>query len=199
MDEQVTFSRMADGTRDDYLLLQRLEPAFFAGTARRVLDELKRQGEESYPGYRVSRLEHALQAATRALHAGAGMDWIVTALLHDIGDGLAPQNHDKVAAEILRPYVAEECTWVVEHHGAFQMFYYAEHYGWDKLAREQHRGHPYFETCLEFCHRWDQESFDPGYRSEPLERFAPLVAEVFARKAYEPSVIRAGAVRGLAA
>jgi predicted HD phosphohydrolase len=190
--EQVGFSRMADGTREDYLLLRRLEPAFLAGTARRVLDELRRQGEESYPGYRVSRLDHALQTATRAVRDGADADWTVAALLHDIGDGLAPQNHGKVAAEILRPFLREECTWTVEHHGAFQMLYYAEHYGWDPHARENHRGHTHFDACDRFCARWDQESFDPAYPAEPLGFFVDLVETVFARPAFAAETIREG-------
>ncbi|HLY58948.1 MAG TPA: HD domain-containing protein [Stellaceae bacterium] len=195
--EQVAFTRMADGSREDYKLLQRLEPEFFGGTARRVIEELERQGKESLPGYKVSRLDHALQTATRALRDGADTDWIVAALLHDIGDGLAPQNHDKVAAEIVRPFLREECTWTVEHHGAFQMLYYAHHYGWDRNARDAYRDSRHFATCDAFCARWDQESFDPGYRCEPLSRFAPLVEEVFARKAYDPAVIRAGVAIGL--
>jgi predicted HD phosphohydrolase len=195
--EQVAFSRMADGTAEDYLLLQRLEPEFLAGTASRIIRELRRQGEESYPGYRISRLDHALQTATRARRDGADIDWIVAALLHDIGDGLAPQNHDKAGAEILRPFLRAECTWVVEHHGAFQMVYYAEHYGWDPMAREAFRGEPHFRACVDFCHRWDQESFDPDYRADDLASFVPLVETVFDRKAYAPETLLPGVSLGL--
>src|ERR1700739_4109484 len=109
--EQISFRQMADGTREEYLLLQRLERRHLDGVARRVLRELAHQGEESLDGYLISRLEHGLQSATRAVREGADEDWIVSPLLHDIGDGLAPQNHDRFAAEILRPFVREECTW----------------------------------------------------------------------------------------
>jgi len=190
--DEVSFTQMKDGTEQDYLLLRALEARYLEGTARRVLRELERQGEEHYEGYKVSRLEHALQAATRALRAGADDDWVVSALLHDIGDGLAPQNHDRLAAEILRPFVREECTWVVGHHGEFQMYYYAHHYGWDRLARDKHRGQPHYETCKAFCEHWDQSSFDPGYPAEPLELFVPVLERVFARKPYAPDVLRTG-------
>ena len=195
--DQVSFRRMEDGTQEEYLLLQQLEKPHHAAVASRVLRELARQGEESLDGYLISRLEHGLQSATRAYREGADIDWVVSTLVHDIGDGLAPQNHDRFAAEMLRPFVREECTWVVEHHGAFQMVYYAHHYGWNQFEREKYRDSPYYQSCLDFCARWDQSSFDPDYASENLEFFAPMVESVFARKAYDPAVIREGVVLGL--
>ena len=193
----VSFSRMEDGTREDYLLLQELEKAHLAGTAERVLREMARQAEENYEGYKIGRLDHALQTATMAERDGADIDWIVAALLHDIGDGLAPLNHDRFAAELMRPFVREEVTWSVEHHGAFQMVFYAHHYGWNPNERDKYRGSPYFQSCVDFCGRWDQAAFDPEYPTETLEHFAPLVREVFGRKAYDPAVIRTGVVLGV--
>jgi predicted HD phosphohydrolase len=181
----VSFTEMKTGTYEDYQLLRRLEAKHVAGTADRLLRELERQEEETYEGYQISRLEHALQSATRAEREGADIDWIVSALLHDIGDGLAPQNHDRFAAEILRPFVREECVWAVENHGVFQMVYYAHHYGWNRDEREKFRGHQYFDACAAFCENWDQASFDPAYKSEPLSHFAPMVREVFGREAYK--------------
>jgi predicted HD phosphohydrolase len=198
MSQTVGFTEMKHGTREDYLLLRRLEHGYFEGTARRVLSELARQGSETIEGYKVTRLQHALQAAARAEREGADIDWIVAALIHDIGDGLAPQNHDQMAAAIVRPFLREECTWVVEHHGAFQMVYYAHHYdGWNRFERETWRDHPYYPSAVAFCERWDQNSFDPDYRTPPLAEFAPLVQQVFARKAYDPAVLQPGRVLGL--
>ena len=51
------------------------------------------------------------------------------ALIHDMGDELAPFNHAEVAAPIIRPYVRPEVTWIVEQHGLFQSYYYAHHLG----------------------------------------------------------------------
>ena len=196
--ETVSFTQMKDGTQDDYLLIHKLERGYFAGTARRVMTELATQGSETIEGYKITRLEHALQSATRAEREGADLDWIVAALIHDIGDGLAPQNHDQMAAAIVRPFMREECTWVVENHGAFQMVYYAQHYdGWNQYEREKFRGHKYFDSAVEFCERWDQTSFDPDYISAPLEHFAPMVEELFARKAYAPEVIQPNVVLGI--
>lgn len=199
MTKTVSFTQMKDGTREEYLLLCELEKPFLAMTADRILRELRTQAEDTLEGYKITRLAHALQSATRALRDGAEEDWIVGALLHDIGDGLAPQNHDRFSAEIIRPYVREEVTWVVEHHASFQMVYYAHHYGWNRFERDKYRSSPYYQSCVDFCERWDQSSFDPDYATEPLETFEPMVRRVFARKPYDPPVLQAGVVKGLPA
>ena len=193
----VDFTAMKDGTREDYLLLRPLEDAHLKGTADRIIRELKLQAEETLPGYKISRLEHGLQAATRAHREGADIDWVVGTLLHDIGDGLAPQNHDRFAAEILRPFMREEVVWTVEHHGAFQMYYYAHHYGWNQHEREKYKDSIYYQSCADFCERWDQSSFDPDYKSEKLDFFLPMVAQVFVRRAHDPAVLQTGVVAGL--
>ena len=195
--KRVSFTQMKDGTEADYLLLRELERDHLRGTASRLLAELASHGEESLPGYQITRLDHALQSASRAVRDGADDDWVVATLLHDIGDGLAPQNHDRFAAEIIRPFVREECTWVVEHHGSFQMYYYAHHYGWNRDERDKFADSPYYQTCADFCERWDQCSFDPGYAAEPLEFFAAAVSRVFSRVAFSASVLRPGLRVGL--
>ena len=193
----VSFTQMKDGTAADYHLLEEMEKPYLGLTASRIIDELRRQGEASLEGYKITRLDHALQAATRAKHDRADTDWIVAALLHDIGDGLAPQNHDRFSAEVIRPFVRWDVAWAVEHHGIFQMLYYGRHYGWDENARDQFKDHPCFDSCAEFCERWDQSSFDPDYTQDPLDTFIPLVEEVFARKAYDPEILREGYVSEL--
>tara|TARA_A200000113_G_scaffold172719_1_gene157715 strand:+ start:871 stop:1476 length:606 start_codon:yes stop_codon:yes gene_type:complete len=197
MDKHVDFTAMKDGTREEYELLARLEKPYLALTADRVLEELKRAGETTLEGYRITRLQHGLQSGTRALRDGADLDWVVGALLHDIGDGLAPQNHDKMSAEVVRPFVRWDVAWTVEHHGIFQMLYYGHHYGWDQNARDQFKDHPVFDNCAEFCERWDQSSFDPEYPTETLDTFEPMVREVFERKAYSPEIIKEGFVSSL--
>ena len=178
--EVVAFTAMAEGSREDYELLSRLEEEFAAGTADRVLEQLRRLAG-SLGGYRVDRLEHSLQSATRAYRDGADEEMVVAALLHDAGDLLAPHNHSELAAAILRPYVAERTYWIVRHHGLFQSYYYAHHLGGDRHAREQYRDHPWYQAAIDFCHRWDQPSFDPQYPSLPLEFFEPMVRRIFAR------------------
>ena len=177
----VSYTRMADGTREDYELLRDLAAPFRATLVDRILlymDTL----HEGFPGERVDRYEHSLQTATRALRDGADDETIVAALLHDIGDQLAPSNHAQFAASVLRPYVRPVTYWLVQHHGIFQGYFYFHHIGKDRFEREKYRNHPAFERTIEFCDRWDQESFDPDYDTMPLDTFVPMLRRIFARE-----------------
>ncbi len=182
-EKTVSFVQMKDGTYEDYQLLQGHEQEFIAGTADRVLNHLLSLAN-SLGGYQVSRLEHALQCATRAWRDGAGEEMTVAALLHDIGDELAPENHGELAAAILRPYVGEETYWILKHHGIFQGYYFFHHLGGDRNAREQYQDARHYQACVDFCEKWDQSAFDPNYDSLPLEFFAPMVRRIFARQPF---------------
>lgn len=189
--DHVKFVEMKDGDKEDYDFLTAHEIAHTRGTADRLLAALVGL-DEGLSGYQITRLGHSLQAATRAHNDGADIDWVVCALLHDIGDIFAPYNHDEYAAAILKPFVREQCTWVVEKNGDFQMIYYGEHVGANPDKRDAFARHKYFDDCAEFCARWDQNSFNPDYETKPIEFFAPMVHQVFARTPYDPEVIRTG-------
>ena len=188
--DQVKFTQMKDGDKEDYDFLTEHEIEHTKGTADRLLKALV-ELDEGLSGYKISRLGHSLQSATRAWRDGADIDWVVSALLHDIGDIFAPYNHDEYAAAILKPFVREQCCWVVEQHGEFQMIYYDHHVGGDPNKRDKHQGHEFFDDCAEFCERWDQSSFDPEYKNLDVEFFRPMVEEVFARVPYDPAVMNA--------
>ncbi len=134
-------------------------------------------------GYAVDRYEHSLQTASRAQREGARVDLVVAALLHDVGDTIAPANHSELAGAIVAPYLDEEATWVVRHHGVFQGYHYWDRIGLDRNAREIYRDSPYFDAAAHFCGEWDQEAFDPAYDTLPLDTFVPLLKEVFTRPA----------------
>lgn len=186
--QTVSFRQMKDGTKEDYDLLARLEAEYVAGLPDRILEAL-RELEETLGGYQVTRLEHSLQSATRAEADGADEEMVLGALLHDLGDDLAPANHSQYAAAIIRPYVREEVTWIVEHHGIFQKHYFGHHTGEDPDARDRFRDHPWYDSAVRFCERWDQAAFDPDYPSKPLEYFEPLVRKIFAREPFDPEII----------
>ncbi len=180
--DSVSFTRMDQGTAEDYALVgAQIEAHTRATLADNVLGTLKMMRGPKL-GYKIDRYEHSLQTATRALRDGADEETVVVALLHDIGDVLAPDNHSQYAASVLRPYVSEENHWLVLHHGIFQGYYFFHHLGQDRDARDRFRGHPCFEMTADFCERWDQVSFDPDYDSEPLETFEPMVRRLFARE-----------------
>lgn len=179
----VSFTKMAEGTREDYQLLAEESLKYNANHVDKVLDLLKALAGDPR-GYQIDRYQHSLQTATRAMRDGADEEMVVCALLHDIGDDYAPMNHAAFAAEVLKPYVSTENHWLVEKHGIFQGYYFWHHYGMDRNAREKFRGHPCFERTAEFCEKWDQTAFDPTYDTAPLETFEPMVRRIFAREPY---------------
>ena len=180
MSKKVDFTAMEDGTRSDYDLVFEHDAENGRNLLNRILIWLKMMEGES--PYKISRLDHVLQTATRAEKDGADYEMIVCALLHDIGDVLAPTNHAQVAAALLRPYVSEKNYWIVLHHCLFQGYYWMHHYDKDRDARDKLKDHPYYEACVEFCARWDQVSFDPNYDTYSLEHFIPVLKEVFSKE-----------------
>ena len=179
----VNFTEMKNGSKEDYLLLDKYEKKYIDGTADRILKFMS-ELNNTLEGYKITRLEHSLQTATRASNSKASEEMIVAALLHDIGDELAPLNHSEYAASVLKPYVSEKTHWIVEKHGEFQMFYYAHHIGKNRNLRNKYKGHKYYEDTLQFCEDWDQTSFDPNYKSLTLKDFDPIVRKVFSREPY---------------
>ena len=175
------YTRMDEGTVEDYALQNELARPFVAATGERVLAYVAGL-TGGLPGVKVDRYEHSLQTATRALGAGECEEIVVAALVHDIGDVLAPDNHAELGASILRPYVAKHTCWMVLQHGLFQGYYYFDKIGLDRNARDRYRGHPAFAMTERFCRDYDQMSFDPDYDTLPIERFKPMVERIFARK-----------------
>ena len=181
--KKVSFTEMKNGTKEDYLFLDKHEKKYVGETADRILKFMSGLNE-TLEGYQVSRLEHSLQSATKALKNNESEEMVVAALLHDIGDELAPMNHSEYAAAILKPYVSKKTHWIIEKHGEFQMYYYAHHLGGDKNSREKYKEHEYYQDTIDFCEKYDQNSFDPNYKSYSLEFFKPLVKKIFSRKPY---------------
>ena len=181
--KKVSFTEMKYGTKEDYLFLEKHEKNYVNKTTDRILKYMSGL-TKTLEGYPISRLEHSLQSATKALKAGEDEEMIVAALLHDIGDELAPLNHSEYAAAILKPYVSEKTHWIVERHGEFQTYYYAHHLGGDRNKREKYKDHKYYQATIDFCEKYDQGCFDPNYKSLPLEHFEPMVRRIFSRKPY---------------
>ena len=174
------FSAMRDASRDDYQTIAQHSAEFFKDLPNRVIAHLEiLRGDTG--GYAVDRLTHSLQTATRAQRDGQDDEYVICALLHDIGDTLACTNHAQLAATILEPFVCEKNHWIVEHHGIFQGYYFFHHLGLDRNMRDRFRGHPYWKDCAEFCEKYDQNSFDADYDTLPLEHFVPMVHAVFSQ------------------
>ena len=181
--KKVNFTEMKKGTKEDYLFLDKLEKEYVGETADRVLKFLSRM-TTTLEGYKITRLEHSLQSATRAFRNKENEEMVVACLLHDMGDELAPLNHSEYAASVLKPYVSEKTHWIIEKHGEFQMYYYAHHLGADRFKREKYKDHKYYKATIDFCEKYDQCSFDPDYKSMSLKDFEPMVRNIFSRKPY---------------
>ena len=177
IEARARFHQMVDGTQEDWMIIGASAMAFNCRLPDRVLAHLKLLNGD-FAGYAVDRLEHSLQTATRAHEDGRDEEYVVCALLHDIGDTLGSMNHADIAAAILRPFVSEQNLWMLEKHAIFQGYYFFEHLGLDKNMRDRFKDHPWFGYTEEFCAKYDQTSFDPSYRSMPLEAFEPMVRKI---------------------
>jgi predicted HD phosphohydrolase len=176
---RATFTAMSEGTQRDWDIIAHHNILFCAGLADRVLTHL-RLLEGDAGGFAVDRLTHSLQTATRAYRANEDDEYVVCALVHDIGDTLGSYNHADIAAAIVKPVVSEENHWMVEKHAIFQGYYFFHYLGLDRDLREQYAGHPWYDRTAYFCSEYDQPAFDPSYATLPLEHFEPAVRAVFA-------------------
>jgi predicted HD phosphohydrolase len=181
-EETVQFRHLTQATPDDWRLLRRHEEAYARGLPDRVLAALRALDDDTIAGYRVSRLQHCLQTATRAERDGVDGEMVIAALLHDIGDTLAPTNHAEFAAALLRPYVRPEVAWTVEVHGLFQLQFYGAHVGHPTDGHLAWRDHPWFGTAQRFVEHWDQAAFDETYPTLPLAHFETRLRTIFSRE-----------------
>ncbi|TPX31782.1 hypothetical protein SmJEL517_g04956 [Synchytrium microbalum] len=175
--KQATFNSMVEGTEADWAAIAAHSAPFSAKLPDRVLAHLALL-EGDYGGFPVDRLEHSLQTATRAWEDGKDEEYVVCALLHDIGDTLGSFNHPDIAAAILKPFVSEENLFIVEKHGEFQGYYFFHYLGLDRNMRDKYKDHPFYLKTVEFCFKYDQQAFDPKYKSKPLSFFEPMVRRI---------------------
>jgi predicted HD phosphohydrolase len=178
--KHAAFSDMSQSTAEDWAIIIKEQTPFASNGGQRVLEHL-RLLKGDYGGFPVDRLSHCLQTATRAYRDGRAADYVVMALLHDIGDTLGAYNHPDIAAAIIKPFVSEKLHWIVQHHGIFQGKNFFHHIGLDPDMREQFRAHKYFAATEEFIDKYDCPAFDPEYDTLAIEFFEPMVMELFAR------------------
>ena len=176
--KRATFTSFAESTKEDWDIIS----AHFVETQALASDNIIRQLEmlaRDHGGFPVSRLDHSLQTATRAERAGRDDEYVMCALVHDIGDTLAPFNHPAIGAAIVKPFVSEANHWMVEHHGIFQGYYFWHHLGSDRNTRDAYADSPHYAHTEEFCALYDQTAFDPTFTSNPLEHYVPLLRQFF--------------------
>ena len=177
---RATFSHMEHGTREDWAAISAEFMPFARALPDRVLAHLQLLDGDC-GGFPIDRLAHSLQTATLAHRDGRDEEYVVCALLHDVGDTLGSFNHPDIAAAILKPFVSEANLWMVQQHGIFQGYYFFHHVGLDRNLRDQFRGHEHYTRTEEFCALYDNAAFDPQGETEPIETFEPMVRRVFAQ------------------
>ncbi len=178
--QRALFHHMKDGTQEDWAIIAGEVKGFAAGLSDRILQHLKLL-DGDYGGFPVDRLTHCLQTATLAHKDGKDEEYVVCALLHDIGDTLGSYNHADVAAVVLEPFVSDENYWMVKHHGIFQGYYFFHHLGMDRNQHEQFSDHPHYAHTKEFIEKYDAPAFDPDEETYSLEFFEPMVSRLFAK------------------
>jgi len=177
---RASFVNMAASTAEDWFTIASQFVPYARKLSERVLTHLSLL-DGDYGGFPVDRLTHCLQTATRAHKDGRDEEYVVCALLHDIGDTLGSYNHPDIAGAILKPFVSDENLWMVEKHGIFQGYYFFHHLGMDRDMRDAYREHPSFARTEEFCREYDSPAFDPKGETLPLSFFEPMVRRVLAQ------------------
>lgn len=179
MASRATFKRMEQGTQEDWDCIIPEATNMARSLPDRVLAHL-RLLDGDYGGFPIDRLSHSLQAATLAFNDGRDEEYVVCALLHDIGDTLGSFNHPDIAAAILKPFVSEENLWMVQNHGVFQGYNFFHYIGLDRNMRDMFRGHPCYGRTAEFVELYDNPAFDPAAEVLPLSHFEPMVRRLMA-------------------
>ncbi|UYI48865.1 HD domain-containing protein [Vibrio natriegens] len=174
------FTHMEDGTAKDWKIIAEQFVDYAGELPDRIIKHLLLL-DGDFGGFQVDRLTHSLQCATLAYRDGKDDEYVVCALLHDIGDTLGSYNHPDIAATILEPFVSEENHWMIKHHGIFQGYYFFHHLNMDREMHKAYIDHPCYQRTQEFVRKYDAPAFDPELDTLPLEFFEPMIRKVFER------------------
>ena len=179
IDQHAQFTDLQHSKEEDWKIIGEDFKVYASKLADRVLAHLQLL-DGDFGGFPVDRLTHSLQTATRAHRDGKDEEYVICALLHDIGDTLGSFNHPDIAAAILKPFVSAENFEMIEKHGLFQAYYFFHFLGMDRNLRDQFKGQPLYERTLEFCEKYDAPAFDKNYDTLPLSFFEPMLRRLMA-------------------
>ncbi len=178
MKKKPSFTSLSESTAEDWKIIFSEQAQLYTELPNRIIEHLLLlKGDLS--GFPIDRLNHCLQTATLAHEAGEDEEYVVCALLHDIGDTLASLNHADLAATILQPFVSEENYWMVKHHGIFQGHYFFHHIGLDPNMRDQFKDNPNYKRTAHFVAAYDNPAFNPNKDNLPIAFFEPMIRRVF--------------------
>ena len=172
---------------------------------QKIVDLFNEKGHSLYGGEAVTQLEHALQAATYARKNNASDALITASLLHDIGHLLhalpddAPDFgvddlHEELAAIFLEKYFIKEVVEPAKLHVQAKRYLCFVDAGYYNTLSEPSRqslalqgGIMNAEEAAEFekyenykeavlLRTWDDLAKDPTMQTDPIEAFAPYIA-----------------------
>ena len=178
--ERAGFHSMVESTQEDWAKIATASAEYGRELPGRIVDHLNLLKGDC-GGFVVDRLEHSLQTATRAFRDGRDEEYVVCALLHDIGDTLGAANHPDVSAAIVQPFVSDANHWMIKHHGIFQGYNFFHHIGMDRHMRDAYRESPWFDYTAEFIAKYDDPAFDADQPRLELDLFAPMLRRVFSK------------------
>ncbi|MEQ1245945.1 HD domain-containing protein [Acinetobacter soli] len=178
--ERAKFNNIIEAEKSDFKIISSHFKDFKKDHVKRVIDHLLLL-KDDHGGFPIDRFTHCLQTATLAYNDSRDLEYVMCALLHDIGDTLACYNHADMAATLLEPFISEKNYWMLKHHGIFQGYYFFHHIGLDRYECEKFRDHPYYEYTKEFCFKYDSPAFDKNIKTLPLDFFIPMLKEFFSQ------------------
>lgn len=174
------FTRMQDGTAEDWAVIGAAHKEHFSKTPAHLMDML-RSLESVTVGFACDQLQHSLMTGTLARRDGGSEEEVAIALLHDVGKAVNIPNHGAIAAELIRPYVSEDAYHVIYNHQAFQGKYYYAFAGANPNMRDSFSNEPWYELAVKLVDHWDAPAFDPEFEVDSLESFEPLLEKIFAQ------------------
>ncbi|WP_339690931.1 HD domain-containing protein [uncultured Parasphingorhabdus sp.] len=178
MTSQATFTRMQDGTLEEWKVIGAAHKEEFKNTADRFIGMLKSL-EQHTLGFACDQLQHSLMTGTLARRAGASVEEIVIALCHDIAKAVNVPNHGPIAAEMMRPYISDDSYHVIRNHQAFQGEHYYHYMGAPTDLRKKWVDEPWYDLAVKLVDEWDAPAFDPDFEVDSLESFEPLMRKIF--------------------
>jgi predicted HD phosphohydrolase len=172
------FTRMQDGTAEDWATIGAAHTEHFKKTPNHLMDML-RSLESVTVGFACDQLQHSLMTGTLARQDGASDEEVAIALLHDVGKSVNIPNHGAIGAELMRPYISEDSYHVIYNHQHFQGKYYYAFMGGNPNMRDNSTNESWYDLAVKLVDCWDAPAFDPDFKVDSLDSFEPLIQKIF--------------------
>jgi predicted HD phosphohydrolase len=178
-EDKTRFTSMDRSNFFQWLTIANSSSKLHAINAPKAVINLLKQCQRYSFGMPVNVLQHCLQTATRAARANASDEWVLAALLHDVGIAISYPGHAQISAAIIRSFVSEAVYKTVFHHHEFELAHYGHRIGESTTMRDLYVNENWYAAASIFVDEFVQVSYDPNYDSYPLKEFKPLIKDTF--------------------